>query len=216
MIPLQSQVEGATLEQVQAMGLIGYCLAVKLPEHIQAPKQRKAGRANNRYDLVAYCGNFPEPMQGLWHKMNQQGQALYFRYKPLANTKFNTRMQYSLEIGGANNFTSLEPVSIESLFYIGTPDKADNAGSMLRFATYLIRMGRYKGMDAIEVLCLTAQNAREYMHLYRAGELEELICGVRANAIHLRWQEVNSTFAEWWQELHNGQGENEQPSQPRA
>lgn len=215
MIPIQSHIQGVYLEIAQEMGLVGYCLALKLPEHITAPKQRKSGRANNRYDVVAYSGQFPEPLGGLWYKADEQGNALYFRYKTIRHTKFDTDLQYSLEIGGKDNFTSLEPVSVGSPYYFGTPEKGANAHSMLRYATYLIAIGRYKGVEAMEVLCLTAHNAREYMHLYRAGELEGLITQIRDNAYQLRWQESSYPFMEWWTELSEKE-RIRQPSTPKA
>lgn len=197
---IQHILEGAQLETAQRMGLVGYCLAVKLPETIKAPRQK--GTPPNRYDIVKCLGVFPEPMQRLCTKAKGEKMALYFRHQSRNHTNNQSGEQYSLEVGGRENFTSLEPFRVGSPFYFGSPNKADNPTGVLRFATYLIRFVNYGGHEAIEVLCLTETRAREYAHYYESGELEGLLSTIRRKAQLLRWELESEAFGSWWGELH--------------
>lgn len=197
---IQYILEGEHLETAKVMGLVGYCLAIKLPESIKAPRQK--GRSANRYDIVKFLGIFPEPMKKLHKRAKSEKLALYFRLQSRNYTNNQSGEEYSLEIGGKDNFTSLEPFRIGSPFYFGSPNKADNPTGVLRFATYLIRFVTYGGYEAIEVLCLTETRAREFAHYLESGELEGLITQIRHRAEPLRWEEENEAFASWWNKLH--------------
>lgn len=200
-----SRISIEATEAINSHELAGYILALHFPEEIKAPRQKRGGGAINRYDIALYWGRFPEPLQSVIEEAEQAKEAVYFRLKSQRITGFDTDCNYSLDIRGKHNLTSLEPMRGFDSCYFGTPERKYNRGNALAGATYIIGLTKYRGLEAVEIITTTKANARELGCLYASGGISPIIEELRrcGRVRPMQWQFESECYRTFWGKLHN-------------